>query len=433
MLPSAFLLALLSLLAIPISAAPAHLPSSDDLVARQAPGGAGGTDGGTAGTGGNAGGTGGTGGNAGGTAGGAGGNAGGTAGGAGGNAGGTGGTGGNAGGTGGTGGNAGGTAGGTNGGTGGGAGAGTGGNAGTGNGGTNGGNSGGAGGNAGTGGAGNAGTGNTGNAGNAGTGNAGNAGTGGAGKAGTGGTDNAGTGGNGNKGNTPSTNNADQPTKTNNDQNSKEPDSTPTPTDTAEGPWDTADHTRYPMNITWPTKGNYWSFQATGGIWWSYEGPSKDELHFFLWSNETKKVKTFREDNPADGSLIPKGRLRTRKDKIMADEGNTTFYPIEYYDPGEACVQCHGSTFYLQIAVPEYCPDRPGYNASNVCNYTNVFTSEEFQLNTQGPNEDEVNKLIRDYKSKGWNVSFMKNAAATMGASWLVAAAAGMGAVALIL
>ncbi|GMK57418.1 hypothetical protein CspeluHIS016_0402520 [Cutaneotrichosporon spelunceum] len=216
--------------------------------------------------------------------------------------------------------------------------------------------------------------------------------------------------------------------------NNDKRDESPTPTDTAQGPWDTADHTRYPMNITWPTKGNFWSFQATGAIWWTYDGPSKDELHFFLWTNETNKVKTYRQDNPADGSLIPKGRLKTRKDKIMADEGNTTFYPIEYYDPGESCVECHGTKFYLQIAVPEYCPDRPGYNSSNVCNYTNVFTSDEFQLNDHGPNSIEVDNLIYEYRSKGWNISFEKNtAAAAAAASWLVATVAAVGAVTMIL
>lgn len=118
----------------------------------------------------------------------------------------------------------------------------------------------------------------------------------------------------------------------------------------------------------------------------------------------------------------------------MADEGNTTFYPIEYYDGGETCVECHGSFFYLQIAVPEYCPDRPGYNASNVCNYTNVFTSDNFQLNDHGPNDPVVDNLIREYRSKGWNISFMKNAAAALGASWVVAAgAAAAAAVAVIL
>jgi hypothetical protein len=119
--------------------------------------------------------------------------------------------------------------------------------------------------------------------------------------------------------------------------------------------------------------------------------------------------------------------------EIYASEGNTTFYPIEYYDPGERCVECHGSFFYLQIGVPEYCPDRPGYNASNVCNYTNVFTSEVFQLNKQGPNELEVDKLINQYRSKGENISFMKNAALSAGASWLVGAGAAAAAVAVIL
>lgn len=84
--------------------------------------------------------------------------------------------------------------------------------------------------------------------------------------------------------------------------------------------------------------------------------------------------------------------------------------------------------------MPEYCPDREGYNASNVCNYTNVFTSQEFQLNSGGPNALEVETLIKDYSTRGWNLSFLKNAASSLSASsWAVVGAAGVAAVAVVL
>lgn len=84
--------------------------------------------------------------------------------------------------------------------------------------------------------------------------------------------------------------------------------------------------------------------------------------------------------------------------------------------------------------MPEYCPDRNGLDPTKICNYTNVFTSDMFQLNSRGGNEFQVEELIKDYRTRGQNLSFLKNAASVLSASaWTVVGAAGVAAVAVIL
>lgn len=189
-------------------------------------------------------------------------------------------------------------------------------------------------------------------------------------------------------------------------------------------------------------------------MFWQYDGTSSHEMHFFLWTNETHKVNSWRDKNPDDP--FPRGRLKQRKDsasasfpshtthpllpligpltpEITGGEANTTFYPIEW-EGGENCTECFGDKWYIQIAVPEYCPDRNGLDPTKVCNYSNVVTSEEFQLNAAGPNAIEVENLITEYREKGWNLGFLKSAAASVGvSSWAAIGVAGAAALAVVL